>query len=173
MLGNVFLFQPHNDAIWLWRSRDARLVRPFKADFQVHAHVCLSGRTGRASPHALQQSTYYPVYSSTVNWRRSGRTSRASLLPVKRLPIFVEQLLWTVNFLYGKKFIFSRMKIYFFPYINLFLPAWKFIFNRMKLEFQPYETLFQCDFSNIATRYQLFWRAIPVILHANMAEIVS
>ena len=64
MLGNVFLFQPYNDVIWLRRSRDVRIVRPFKANFQVHAHVCLSGRTGRAS-----------------------------LLPVKRLLVFVEQLL--------------------------------------------------------------------------------
>ena len=170
MLGNVFLFQPHNDAIWLWRSRDARLVRPFKADFQVHAHVCLSGRTGRASPHALQQSTYYPVYSSTVNWRRSGRTSRASLLPVKRLPIFVEQLLWTVNFLYGKKFIFSRMPVNFLPQENLFLPVYKFISSRMKIYFQPHETWVSTVWNFISMRFQQYCNTISAVLACNTSH---
>ena len=155
MLGNVFLFQPYNDVIWLRRSRDVRFVRPFKADFQVHAHVCLSGRTGRASLHALQQSTYSPVYSSTVNWRRSGRTSRASLLPVKRLPVFVEQLLWTVNFLYGKKFIFSRMPVNFLPQENLFSPVWKFISSRKEIYFLPYAHKFSPAKKFISSRMKL------------------
>ena len=71
------------------------------------------------------------------------------------------------------KFIFNRMKLEFQPYETWVSTAWNSNSNRMKLEFQPHETLFQCDFSHIATRYQLFWRAISVILHANVAEIAS
>ena len=62
-----------------------------------------------------------------------GKKFIFSRMPVNFLP--QENL-----FLPAKKFIFSRMKIYFFPYASKFPPARKFIFNRMKLEFQPYET---------------------------------
>jgi hypothetical protein len=51
-----------------------------------------------------------------------------------------------------RKFIFSRMKIYFLPYENLFSPVYKFIFSRMKIYFLPYENLGEmclCEFSEL------------------------
>jgi len=46
------------------------------------------------------------------------------------------------KFLYGKKFIFSRMPVNFLPQENLFFPVYKFIFFRKEIYFFPQENLF-------------------------------
>ena len=60
------------------KCRDSRFVRPSRGEYPANAHVWLSGRTSRASLHAVQQSTCTPVYTLTINRfvRLSGRMTK-------------------------------------------------------------------------------------------------
>ena len=62
------------------------------------------------------------------------------------------------KFLYGKKFISSRMPVNFLPQRNLFSPVWKFISSRKEIYFLPYENLFLPVYKFISSRMKIYFQ---------------
>ena len=113
-------------------------------------------------------------------------TSSQTVARIRR-PVIVNR-----KFLYGKKFIFSRMPVNFLPQRNLFSPVYKFIssrmpvnflpqgnlfstawnlsFNRMKLEFHPYETRVSTVWNFISMRFQQYCNTISAVLARNISH---